>query len=182
MNIPQKIRTDKYGDIEVVMWFHEGPRPIALTKNGAYVFDSGLAVTEAVDLRTAIGKQKDFLDAALAWLDHKDDRIDGSIREIKLLHGKMMVYADDNSPVDSVEDIIAFFEPGPFRDAAFKVWAEMVAGAKESKLSAPLTSRPESPKKPKVKTTAAAPVKKPAASVKRPSKAPKMGAAEGATA
>ena len=83
----QKVRTDKYGELEVVQSFQEGPRVIHLLKNGAYVFDSGLPVSEESDLRKGIGKAGNFLAEALEWLEHKDDRVHGLIREIKSQRG-----------------------------------------------------------------------------------------------
>ena len=150
----QKIRTDKYGELEVVQSFHEGRLPIHLLKNGAYVFSSGLPVSKASDLRDGLGGKSTFLPEALEWLEHKDDRVFGLIREIKHLHGKL-VYADDNSPVNDIEDIIRFFEPGPFREAAFAVYAQMVTGNQEAKLSpqAP-AKKPAAPRKAEVKTAA----------------------------
>ena len=97
----QKIRTDKYGELEVVQSFHEGRLPIHLLKNGSYVFSSGLPVSKASDLREGLGGKSTFLAEALDWLEHKDDRVFGLIREIKHLHGKL-VYADDGSPVNSI--------------------------------------------------------------------------------
>ena len=157
----QKIRTDKYGELEVVQSFHEGRLPIHLLKNGAYVFSSGLPVSKASDLRDGLGGKSTFLPEALDWLEHKDDRVFGLIREIKHLHGKL-VYADDNSPVNSVEDIIAFYEPGPFREAAFAVYAQMVAGKQEAQITpqAPAKQPAATTRKAAGKTTAKAGGKK----------------------
>ena len=168
----QKVRTDKYGELEVVQSFQEGPRVIHLLKNGAYVFDSGLPVTEASDLRRGIGKAGNFLAEALEWLEHKDDRVHGLIREIKSQRGTL-VYADDGTPVNSVEDIISFYEPGPFREAAFAVYAAMVTGNQEAKMTFPTASpKPAAtPRKAAVKTTTKASGKKATA---KQSAAPKV--------
>jgi len=175
----QKVRTDKYGELEVVQSFHEGPQIVHLLKNGAYVFGSGLPVKEEKDLRTALGRTSGFIEDALEWLKHKDDRIDGSIREIKHLHGKM-VYADDGSPVNSIEDIIAFFEPGPFREAAFAVYAQMVVAVKEAQLSPPGLPRAKKPVSKQASTVKAkTPAGKKAAAKGAPKPGVEMGAAEG---
>ena len=149
----QKVRTDKYGELEVVQSFQEGPRVIHLLKNGAYVFDSGLPVSEESDLRKGIGKAGNFLAEALEWLEHKDDRVHGLIREIKSQRGTL-VYADDGTPVNSVEDIISFYEPGPFREAAFAVYAAMVTGTQEAKFTPqPPAKKPAPPRKEAAKIT-----------------------------
>lgn len=139
----QVIHTDRYGDLKVVQSFHEGPQVIHLLENGCYVFNGGLPIQSAKDLQK--GVPFEFLKPALEWFEHKDDRASGMVREIKVLANNKLVFADDGSPVVNIEDVIAFYEPGPFRTAALEAFAENLAKEKAAKLV-----MPQGPKKPAV--------------------------------
>jgi hypothetical protein len=135
----QTLHTDRYGDLHVVMTFHEGPRPIHLLENGAYVIDGGLAITDKKELQK--GVPHEFLPAALEWLEKKDDMTGLVVRAIKVLANNKLVFEDDGSPVINIEDIINFYEPGPFRTAALEAFAENLAKEKAAKLAMPLGAK-----------------------------------------
>jgi len=137
----QIIHTDRYGDLKVVMAFHEGPRVIHLLENGCYVFDGGLPVADKKDL--AKGLPFEFVAPALEWLEHKDDRVDGSIRAITVKGNNTLVFSDTGEPVTNIQDIIDFFDPGRFREAALIAFANQLAMEKRAKEE----GRPTPPKK-----------------------------------
>ena len=135
----QIIHTDKYGDLKVVQGFHEGPRVVFLLENGAYVFDSGLAVSDKAELRKGIPAKS--LQAALDWFDHRQDSEDNPPRAIKVLRDNRVVFEDDGSDVQNIQDIVAFFGPGPFREAAMIAFADKLKADKEAK--GPMVMQPK---------------------------------------
>lgn len=157
MSRPQIVQTDKYGALRVMRTFHEGPRPLHLLENGAYVFDTGLPVKSKDELRKAIPASA--LQEALDWFEHRFDVDKSPVKSIKVLSNNTVVY-DDGSPVTSIDDIVNFFEPGPFREAALLAFASKLAEEKKETVHSAL--RPA--KKPVSKAHKKMPPKKAVAS------------------
>lgn len=136
---PQVIHTDRFGDLQVVQSYHEGPRLIHLLENGCYVMDGGLPVKDAKELRQGIPIE--FLQDALDWLEHKDDRSDERVRPITVTRDNALIFTDTGEKVTLVQDVIDFFEPGPFREAALIAFATNLAKEKEQKAALPLGAK-----------------------------------------
>lgn len=141
MSEVQIIHTDKYGDLKVVKGFHEGPRVIFLLENGAYVFDSGLPVQDKAELRKAIPAKS--LQAALDWFDNRLDSEENPPRAIKVLRDNRVVFEDDGTDVQNIQDIVAFFGPGPFREAAMIAFADKLKADRDAK--GPMVMQPKKP-------------------------------------
>jgi hypothetical protein len=98
-------------------------------ENGAYCFDTGLPVKETNELRQAIPIH--FLKEALDWFENRNKMLENPPRRINI-QGNALVF-DDWSPVTEIQDVIDFFEPGPFREAAMIVFATNLAAEKAAK-------------------------------------------------
>jgi hypothetical protein len=133
---PQIIKTDKYGDLRVIQGYHESKRVVFLLENGCYVSDTGRPIEDEEELREAIPLP--YLPPALDWLKHKDDVPEDRPRKIIVTAKNLLVF-EDGTPVTNVQDIISFYEPGPFREAALIAFAD--------KLRADKGLAPEKPKK-----------------------------------
>jgi len=127
----QILNTEKFGKIRVYMSFHEGPRVIHLLENGSYCFEDGRGVDDIQQLRNAIPTP--YIKDALFWFEHRDDRLSGRVRKIEITPDNRLVYADTQSPVESIEDVLAYFDPGPFREAALIAFAARLQALKAGK-------------------------------------------------
>lgn len=136
----QTINTDKYGVLRVLQAYHEGPRPIFLLETGDYVYDSGLPVQEKAELRKAVPVH--LLQAALDRFDKSLEREQNPARAIKVLGNNQVVFEDDGSPVTNIQDIVAFFDAGPFREAAMIAFADKLKAEKETKTPIVMPKRP----------------------------------------
>jgi hypothetical protein len=141
MATAQIIHTDKYGDLRVVQAYHEGPRVILLLENGSYVYDSGLPVQDKAELRKAI--PANLLQAALDRFDKHLEREEHPTRAIKIMPNNAVVFEDDGSPVQNIQDIVAYFDAGPFREAAMIAFADKLKADKEAK--GPMVMQPKKP-------------------------------------
>jgi hypothetical protein len=150
----QIIHTDKYGDLKVVQAYHEGPRVVLLLENGSYVYDSGLPVVDKAELQKAVPAK--FLQAALDRFDHQAKSDAHPARPIKVLPNNEVVFEDDGSPVTNIQDIVAYWGPGPFREAAMIAFADKLKADRDSK--GPMVMQPKEKK----------PVGKPAARSGKP--------------
>jgi len=114
----QKLRNKRFGEYEVgdLSW-HEGNYHIAKCPNGSYIHIGGIPVEDRKDF-TRAGMKGKQLEDALHWYDHRHDREENPIREIRLLPNGVPVFADDDSPVESPTDLVNYFEPGLTLDAA----------------------------------------------------------------
>jgi hypothetical protein len=171
----QILNTEKYGKIRVIMSFHEGPRVIHLLENGSYCFEDGRGVDDVQQLRNAIPTP--YIEKALFWFEHRDDRVMGKVRKIEILPNNTLVYADTQTPVDAIDDVLAYFDPGPFREAALIAFANRLQALKSGKApswkqvtgsdqkAAQVTESPPAPKKPQtsIEKARAAKAKKAAA-------------------
>ena len=135
----QIIHTDKYGDLRVVQAYHEGPRVVLLLENGSYVYDSGLPVVDKAELHKAIPAK--FLQAALDRFDHQAKKDAHPARAIKVLPNNEVVFEDDGSPVTNIQDIVAYWGPGPFREAAMIAFADKLKADRDSK--GPMVMQPK---------------------------------------
>jgi hypothetical protein len=154
----QLIKSDQYGTLRVVQAYHEGPRPIFRLENGAYVFDTGLPVTDRADLRKSLPAK--HLQTALDWFDGAKEREENPPRAIKVLPNNRVVFEDTGEDVQNIQDIVAYFDPGPFREAAMIAFADKLKADKEAK--SPMALAPRRPPKRK------APKPKPKAKPKAP--------------
>jgi len=159
----QMVKSDKYGMLKVIQSYHEGPRIIHRLENGAYVFDSGLPVTDKADLRRGIPVKS--LQAALDWFDHKRDQEENPARAIKVLPNNRVVFEDDGTEVQNIQDIVAYWEAGPFREAAMIAFADKLKRDQDERN--PMKLGPKTPPK-KKKAPAAAPKAAPKAAVQPP--------------
>jgi hypothetical protein len=160
----QVVKSDKYGSLKVIQSYQEGPRIIHRLENGAYVHDSGLPVTDKAELRKGIPVK--YLQEALDWFDHKKDLDENPAREIKVLPNNRVVFADDGSEVTNIQDIVAYFDAGPFREAAMIAFADKLKADKEAKSPmnlAPKQKPPQKKKAPPPRAKAAAPKPEPPA-------------------
>ena len=138
----QIIHTDKYGDLRVVQAYHEGPRVVLLLENGSYVYDSGLPVVDQAELHQAIPAK--FLQAALDRFNHQTEKDAHPARAIKVLPNNEVVFEDDGSPVINIQDIVAYWGPGPFREAAMIAFADKLKANRDSK--GPMVMQPKEKK------------------------------------
>ena len=138
----QIIHTDKYGDLRVVQAYHEGPRVVLLLENGSYVYDSGLPVADQAELHKAIPAK--FLQAALDRFTHQAGKDAHPARAIKVLPNNEVVFEDDGSPVTNIQDIVAYWGPGPFREAAMIAFADKLKADRDSK--GPMVMQPKEKK------------------------------------
>ncbi|CAO0823784.1 conserved hypothetical protein [Desulfarculales bacterium] len=140
----QLVKSDKYGTLKVIQSYHEGPRIVHRLENGAYVFDTGLPVTDKSDLRKCIPVK--YLQTALDWFDNKRGQEENPPRAIKVLPDNRVVFEDDGTEVTNIQDIVSYWEPGPFREAAMIAFADKLKRDKEDK--GPMGMGPKaSPKK-----------------------------------
>jgi hypothetical protein len=149
--------TDKYGKLRVIRSFQEGsgPRVVHLLENGAYVWDTGLPVQDLETLLAALPKEQK--PAAREWWENRHKKLENPARKLDITQDNRVVFADDGSPVTNVQDIIDYFEPGPFREAALVAFAQGLAESKAKKGAGPLDQAP--PRKvvpPKKKVAASA--------------------------
>lgn len=145
----QILNTEKYGKIRVIMSFHEGPRVVHLLENGTYCFEDGRGVETEQQLRDAIPLV--YIEDALFWFVHREDRVTGRVRKIDILPNNNLVYADNQAPVDSIDDVLAYFDPGPFREAALIAFANRLQAIKMGKVPGwKQVSGPETKMAPKI--------------------------------
>jgi hypothetical protein len=157
----QIIRTDKYGALKVVQSYHDGPRVIHRLENGAYVFDSGLPVSDKKELRQGLPAM--HLQEALDWFDHKKDREESPPRAIKVLPNNRVVFEDTGEDVSNIQDIVSYFDPGPFREAAMIAFADKLKADKEAKNVMSVAPKAQTKKKKAPPPRKAAPTKEAAA-------------------
>lgn len=141
----QLVKSDKYGTLKVIQSYHEGPRIVHRLENGAYVFDTGLPVTEKTDLRKSIPVQ--YLQEALDWFDNKRGQEENPPRAIKVLPNNRVIFEDTGEDVQNIQDIVSYWEPGPFREAAMIAFADKLKRDKEAKGPMVMAPKKAPPKK-----------------------------------
>ncbi len=143
---PQIIHTAKYGDMKVKMWGHEGPKPIAWLENDSFANDGGHAITDKKELRQAFPAVL-LADVLLAFESHQNFQQTAG-RKIEVTRDNRVIFADTGEAVAELQDIVDYFEPGPFREAAMVAFAEKLRADKEAQMfgKKPKTKLPAKPK------------------------------------
>lgn len=165
MEKPQIISTKQFGDLEVVMSFHEPPFHIALCSNGAYIHISGLPVKDKSELRKAIPAE--FLQDALDWWDHRHEMEENPPLRVLVQPDGSCIF-EDGSPITNTSQLTQALKPGPMLDAAL-LWFTKKKVAEEEGKKPVQTKKPSTPKQVVKKTGSKKAARKPPA---RPSASP----------
>ena len=136
MSEAQILHTKQFGDLKVVMSFHEPPYHVALLENGAYVDINGLPLNDEKPLRKAIPVE--FLTDAINWFRHRHDREEGRLQKI-LVEPDGSCTLEDGSPITSISQLTEALKPGPMLDAAL-LWFTKKKVAEEKAAAPPAKS------------------------------------------
>lgn len=126
----QTLHTKQFGDLKVVMSFHEPPYHVALCENGAYVDINGLPIKDKTVLRKAIPVE--FLPDALDWFDHRHEREGTPVKKIRIEPDGSCIF-EDGSPVTSSSQLVQAIKPGPMLDAALLWFTKQQIAQEEAK-------------------------------------------------
>jgi len=172
MSQPQILHTKQFGDLKVVMSFHEPPYHVALCENGAYVDINGLPIQDKAILRKAIPVE--FLQDALDWFDHRHE-MEGAPPLRVIVNPDGSCEFEDGSPIESTSQLTQALKPGPMLDAAL-LWFTKKKIAEEEGEEAQRTKVPKQAAK-KSGMKKKEPGRKPPALPKSPAPAPESAAA-----
>jgi len=125
----QKLYPKKFGEIEVVCSWQDGPNHIAKLANGAYCHITGLPITSKAELHKVL--TGDDLEAALNWFDHRHENEDKPPRRIMFEADGTPLF-EDGTEVESPSDLLESLKPGPLLDAALMALARKLDAKKEA--------------------------------------------------
>jgi len=147
-DVGQELYTRDHGIVKVdkLSWM-DGGYHIVLTPNGVYMHSNGLNVKDEKELRAAFGPNQEDLEKAINWFRNRHEQVVNPPRPIGFHSDGYPMFGDGTVP--ELDDLYAFFKPGPILAAAIVALHEYKkrggAPPKEFRKAAPPEVPPEVP-------------------------------------